>query len=76
MSRIVTIELDWDDIDKIVIEELERNKEELQQSLEMVKKDGRGIVFTGDQQQDIVEIEKHISACDVLIQYYKPIFTK
>jgi len=72
MSRTITIELDWDMVDDIVVQELKNNLEGFIESLERVKKLGRGDVFTTDLEQDIVDIEKHIEACKLLIAYHTP----
>jgi 3-dehydroquinate synthase class II len=72
MSRKFTVELDWDTVDNIVAQELKNNLEGFIESLERVKKLGRGDVFTTDLEQDIVDIEKHIEACKLLIAYHTP----
>lgn len=72
MSRKFTVELDWDTVDNIVAQELNNNLEGFMESLERVKKLGRGDVFTTDLEQDIVDIEKHIEACKLLIAYHTP----
>lgn len=72
MSRKVTVELDWDTVDNIVVQELKNNLEGFIESLERVKSMGRGDVFTTDLEQDIVDIEKHIEACKLLIAYHTP----
>lgn len=72
MSRKFTVELDWDTVDNIVAQELKNNLEGFMESLERVKKLGRGDVFTTDLEQDIVDIEKHIEACKLLIAYHTP----
>lgn len=72
MSRKVTVELDWDTVDSIVAQELKNNLESFIESLEWVKNLGRGDVFTTDLEQDVVDIEKHIEACKLLIAYHTP----
>jgi len=72
MSRKVTVELDWDTVDDIVVQELKNNLEGFVESLERVKTMGRGDVFTTDLNQDIKDIEKHIEACKLLIAYHTP----
>jgi hypothetical protein len=72
MNRTVTIELDWDEVDKIVVNELKNNLEGFIDSLERVKAEGRGYVFTTDFEQDIKDLEKHIEACRLLIAYHTP----
>lgn len=72
MSRKVTVELDWDTVDNIVVQELKNNLDSFIENLERVKHLGRGDVFTTDLEQDIVDIEKHIEACKLLIAYHTP----
>lgn len=72
MSRKVTVELDWETVDNILVQELKNNLEGFVESLERVKSMGRGDVFTTDLEQDIVDIEKHIEACKLLIAYHTP----
>ena len=72
MSRKFTVELDWDTVDNIVAQELKNNLQGFMESLERVKHLGRGDVFTTDLEQDIVDIEKHIEACKLLIAYHTP----
>lgn len=68
----ITIDLDWETVDKIMVQQLQENLESFQESLDRVKKLERGDVFTTDLEQDIVEIEAHIAACQLLIAYYTP----
>jgi len=72
MSRKVIVELDWDEVDKIVVSELKDNLEGFIKSLEEVKATGSGYVFTTDLEQDIKELEKHIDACKLMIAYHTP----
>lgn len=72
MPKKVTVELDWDTVDNIVAQELKNNLDNFIESLERVKHLGRGDVFTTDLEQDIVDIEKHIEACKLLIAYHTP----
>jgi hypothetical protein len=66
----VTVELDWETIDNIVLQELKNTRDGLVRDLERVKEKGKGDVFDLDLAVDIPLIEKHIEACDLIYKYY------
>lgn len=73
MSRMFTIELDWDTVDKIVVQELEENLQGFIQSLERIKSIGTTDgIFSMDPEQDVKYLEEHIKACKLMIAYHKP----
>lgn len=72
MSRKITVELDWETVDDIIVQELKNNLDGFIESLERVKTMERGDVFTTVLEDDIKEIEKHIEACKLLIAYHTP----
>jgi len=73
MSRKVTIELDWDTVDRIVVQELEENLEGFILSLEQIKSIGTTDgIFSQDPEQDAKDLEEHIKACKLMIAYHKP----
>lgn len=73
MSRKVTIELDWETVDRIVVQELEENLEGFIQSLERIKSIGTTDgIFSQDPEQDARDLEEHIKACKLMIAYHKP----
>lgn len=61
-----TVELDWETVDNIVVDQLRNTWETLQHDK------GRGVnVFVwGDQEADDAEIQKHIDALDLLLKWY------
>lgn len=73
MSRKITVELDWDTVDNIVVQELEENLKGFIISLERIKNTGgTDGIFSTDPEQDAKELEEHIKACKMMIAYHKP----
>jgi hypothetical protein len=62
----ITVELDWETIDNVVVSQLRNTWETLQHDK------GRGVnVFVwGDQEADDAEIQKHIDALELLLKWY------
>ena len=70
MNRKITIELDWDTIDKVTTCSMKGLVESLEVDLEK-RKDGTGIaVFHNDKKKDIAEIKRHIDAFKTVLKYY------
>jgi hypothetical protein len=69
MSK-VTVELGWETVDSIMLQELKNTRDGLIRDLERVKEKGKGDVFDMDLEVDIPLIEKHIEACDLIYKYY------
>ena len=65
MSKL-TVELDWETVDNIVVSQLRQTLETLGQDL------GRGkhVFVWGDQEADDAEIQKHIEALELLLKWY------
>jgi len=73
MSRKVTVELDWNTVDRIVVQELEENLQSFMDSLERIQNTGETYgIFSTDPEQDAKDIEEHIKACKLLIAYHTP----
>ena len=70
MNRKVTIELDWDTIDKITTCSMKSLVEILEADLEKRKDDTGMAIFEKDKESDIALIEKHIEAFKLVLSYY------
>ena len=70
MSKKITVELDWDTIDKITISSMKSLVESLEDDLEK-RKAGTGMaIFHKDKKKDIAEINRHIDAFKTVLKYY------
>ena len=70
MNKKITVELDWDTIDKITTSSMESLVESLEDDLEK-RKAGTGMaVFHKDKKKDIAEINRHIDAFKTVLEYY------
>jgi hypothetical protein len=70
MSKSVTIELDWDTIDRITTSSMKSLLENLEDDLEKRKDDTGMAIFEKDKESDIALIEKHIDAFKLVLKYY------
>jgi len=70
MNKTVTIELDWDTIDKITTSSMKSILENLEIDLEKRKSDTGIAIFETDKEFDIILIEKHIEALKLVLKYY------
>lgn len=70
MNKKITVELDWDTIDKITTCSMKSVLENLEDDLEKRKK-GKGIaVFEMDKKKDIAKLKQHIDAFKIALNYY------
>lgn len=70
MDKKITVELDWDTIDKITTSSMKSLVESLEVDLEN-RKDGTGMaIFHKDKKKDIAEINRHIDAFKTVLEYY------
>ena len=70
MNKKVTVELDWDTIDKITTSSMQSHVESLEDDLEK-RKAGTGMaIFHKDKRKDIAEINRHIDAFKTVLKYY------
>lgn len=70
MNKKVTVELDWDTIDKITTSSMQSHVESLEDDLEK-RKAGTGMaIFHKDKKKDIAEINRHIDAFKTVLKYY------
>ena len=65
MSKI-SVELDWETVDHIVVEQLRSTWEGLKDDLGA----GRNIFVWGDPEADDAEIQKHIDAVEIMLKWY------
>ena len=71
MSRKITIELDWDTIDKITTSSMKSLVESLEDDLEKRKKGKEWVaIFDTNKKKDIAEIKRHIDAFKTVLKYY------
>ena len=70
MNKSVTIELDWDTIDRITICSMKSIVENLEADLEKRKDDTGMAIFEKNKKKDIALIEKHIEAFKLVLSYY------
>jgi hypothetical protein len=65
MSKI-SVELDWETVDRIVVEQLRSTWESLKDDLGK----GRNIFVYGDHEADDAEIQQHIDAVEIMLKWY------
>jgi hypothetical protein len=67
----VTVELDWDTVDGIVVQQVTDARDGLIEQLEERKgKGNKGGVFDNDRKKDIILIKAHIDAFELVINYF------
>lgn len=67
-----TIDLDYEMVDKIIFESLKSTHESFVYDLEQIKQGKSVNVFHwGDDEADVAEIQKHIDALELLIEWYR-----
>jgi hypothetical protein len=62
----ITVELDWETIDKIVVGQLRDTFKSLNEDLGA----GNHVFVWGDPEADDVEIQKHIDALEIVLKWY------
>lgn len=65
MSKL-TVELDWETVDNIVVAQLRDTWESLKADLGA----GKWVFVWGDQEADDAEIQRHIDALELLLKWY------
>lgn len=70
MNKKITVELDWDTIDRITICSMKSVVESLEADLEKRKDDTGMAIFEKNKKKDIALIEKHIEAFKLVMKYY------
>jgi hypothetical protein len=67
----VTVELDWETVEDIVINQLHDAREGLIEDLKIREDDGRrGGIFDNDKVKDIILMKAHIDAFALAIKYF------
>ncbi len=67
----VTVELDWDTVDNIVVQQVTDARDGLIEQLEERKGSGyKGGVFDNNKKKDIILIKAHIDAFELVIKYF------
>ena len=70
MNKKITVELDWDTMDKITTCSMKSVVENLGYDLEK-RKAGTGMaIFDKNKKKDIAEIQRHIDAFKTVLKYY------
>ena len=70
MNKKITIELDWDTIDKITTSSMKSLVESLEDDLDKRKAETGMAIFHKDKKKDIAEIKRHIDAFKTVLKYY------
>jgi hypothetical protein len=70
MDKKITVELDWDTIDKVTTCAMKSVLENLEVDLENRKKDKGIAVFDTNKKKDIAEIKRHIDAFKTVLKYF------
>ena len=70
MNKKITVELDWDTIDRITTSSMKSVVESLEADLEKRKDDTGMAIFEKNKKKDIALIEKHIEAFKLVLKYY------
>lgn len=70
MNRSITVELDWDTIDRITICSMKSLLESLEADLEKRKNDTGMAIFEKNKKKDIALMKKHIEAFKLVLRYY------
>ena len=67
----VTVELDWDTVDNIVVQQVTAARDGAIEQLEERKGNGnKGGVFDNNKKKDIILIKAHIDAFELVIKYF------
>jgi hypothetical protein len=70
MNKSVTIELDWDTIDRITTSAIKDALRNLEFDLKDRKEVGDSTYFVLEKEKDIALLEKHIDAFKLVLEYY------
>ena len=70
MNKKITIELDWDTIDKVTTCSMKSLVQSLEDDLEKRKARTGMAIFHENKKKDIAEINRHIDAFKTVLKYY------
>ena len=66
----VTVELDWDTVDNIVVEQLKFHRNIIEEDL-VKRKNGKTMArFDTNKRKDIAMMKEHIEAFNLILSYY------
>jgi hypothetical protein len=70
MSKSITIDLDWDTMDRIATSSMKCILENLEIELQKRKNDSGMAIFVTEKKYDVILIERHIEAFKLILEYY------
>lgn len=70
MNMSITIDLDWDTIDRITTSAMKSILENLEMDLQKRKNDSGMAIFVKEKEYDVILLEKHIEAFKIVLKYY------
>ena len=70
MSKSITIDLDWDTMDRITTSSMKSVLENLEIDLQARKNDTGLAFFVTEKEYDVILLEKHIEAFKIVLKYY------
>jgi hypothetical protein len=70
MNKSITVELDWDTIDRITTSAMKSILENLEIDLQKRKNDSGMAIFVKEKEYDVILLEKHIEAFKIVLKYY------
>jgi len=70
MNKSITIDLDWDTIDRITTSSMKSVLENLEIDLQKRKNDSGMAIFVKEKQYDVILLERHVEAFKLILKYY------
>lgn len=70
MNKSITIDLDWDTIDRITTSSMKSVLENLEIELQKRKNDSGMAIFVTEKQYDVILLERHVEAFKLILKYY------
>ena len=67
----ITVEIDYDEADKIVVANLSSMLECLENDYELRKEDRGMAIFENDKKEDLKILKKHIKSFKTVLKYYE-----
>jgi hypothetical protein len=67
----ITVEIDYDEADKIVVANLSSMLELLENDYELRKEDRGMAIFENDKKEDLKILKKHIKSFKTVLKYYE-----
>jgi hypothetical protein len=67
----ITVEIDYDEADKIVVANLSSMLELLENDYELRKEDRGMVIFENDKKEDLKILKKHIKSFKTVLKYYE-----